>query len=328
MTLTEVWSSYKALLRDRYPATAASVLPPRSEDERLALERATAPWSNELREFYTLHSGQHVPTGTGEYVGTVLPDYVLLTFEQIADRHRFQLAHPFPIDDPGDDWPAEVAAQEAGDTANMFLSAYVPIAEDGAGGFCYVDTRSGPHQGCVRFFGNDSADEGGLAYESLADYIDSVRLSVESETVFDGLVPLLEQGALIWEVDFSDMPPPPPPPPPMLLRLPFPPIDFRPSQWTDDDDIVDLHAVRSAVIAAARNRYPGAVVEDARAVYQRVPRQRGANMNWWLTMSGTGSLPPFGNEFVFTAFVTGEGDEVIVVEATPGGYTIEVVEGD
>ncbi|MBM7415512.1 MULTISPECIES: SMI1/KNR4 family protein [Nocardiaceae] len=326
MTLTEVWSSYMALLRDRYPATAESVLPPRSEGERRELERATTPWSDELREFFTLHSGQRVPTGTEHFVGTVLPHYSLLTFEEIVYRHKFQLEHPFDIDDLGEEWPSEVATQEAGDTAYMFLPEYMPIAEDGAGGFCYVDTRSGPLQGCVRLFGNDSADEGGVAYESLADYIDAVRLDAEGGTEHDGLVPTVEQGALIWEVDFSDRPPPPPTPPPTLLRLPFAPTDFRPSQWTDDDDIVDLDAVRSAVIAAARDRYPGAVVEDARAVYQRVPRQRGANMNWWLSMSGTGSLPPFGNERIFTAFITGEGDDVIVVEAIPGGYTIEVVE--
>jgi cell wall assembly regulator SMI1 len=325
MTLTEVWSAYLTLLRDRYPATAASVLPPRPKDERSALERATTPWSDELREFFTLHGGQHVPTGTGEYVGTVLPDYVLLTFEEVVGRHKLQLENPFPIDDLGDDWPAEVATQQAGDTAHMFLSAYVPIAEDGAGGFCYVDTRSGPLQGCVRFFGDDSADEGGVAYESLADYFDSVRSSVEAGTEYDGVVPTLEQGALIWGVDFSDRPPAPPVPPPTLLRLPFAPLDFRPSEWTDEDDVVDLDAVRLAVMNAARDMYPGSVVEYARAVYQRVPRLRGATINWWVGMSGTGSLPPFGNERVFTAFVTGEGDDVIVVEAIPGGYTIEIV---
>ncbi|WP_235606339.1 SMI1/KNR4 family protein [Rhodococcus sp. PBTS 1] len=263
---------------------------------------------------------------TERYVGTLLPDYVLLTFEGIVDRHEFQLANPFPIDDLGDEWPSEVATQEAGETSHMFLPAYVPIAEDGAGGFCYVDTRSGPRQGCVRFFGNDTADEGGPEYESLADYIDAARLSVEAETEFDGVVPRLMEGALIWEVDLSNRPQAPPAPPPTLLRLPFAPIDFRPSEWTDDDDIVDLDAVRSAVMKAARDLYPGSVVEDAHAVYQRVPRLRGANMNWWVSMSGTGSLPPFGNERVFTAFVTGVGDEVIVVEATPGGYTIEVDE--
>jgi cell wall assembly regulator SMI1 len=326
VTLVEVWSAYMTLLRDRFPATAESVRPPRPEDERRELERATTPWPDELREFFTLHSGQHVPAGTGKYVGTLLPDYALLTFEEIVRQHEFQLAHPFPIDDLGDEWPAEVATQQAGETAFMFLPAYVPIAEDGAGGFCYVDTRSGPLQGCVRFFGNDSADEGGPAYESLADYFDRVRSSVEAGTEHDGVVPTLEQGALIWEVDFSDRPTAPPVPPPTVLRLPFAPIDFRPSQWTDEDDIVDLDAVRLAVMNAARDLYPGSVVEYARAVYQRVPRLRGANMNWWVGMSGTGSLPPFGNERVFTAFVTGVGDEVIVVEATPGGYTIEIAE--
>ncbi|MDJ0396413.1 hypothetical protein QMK17_24205 [Rhodococcus sp. G-MC3] len=66
----------------------------------------------------------------------------------------------------------------------------------------------------------------------------------------------------------------------------------------------------------ARALHPGSVVEDSRAVYRRVPRLRGANMNWWVWMDGA--------DTIYTAFVTGDGHDVIVVEATPAGYTIEV----
>lgn len=200
----------------------------------------------------------------------------------------------------------------------MFLPEYVPIAKDGAGGLCYVDTRRGPKQGCIRFFFAEAADEGGPAYDSLADYLDALRTSVDSETEFDGLIPTFVDDALVWELDRSDWPSAPPLPNPVVLRLPFEPVEFRPSQWTAEDDVIDLDVVRQTVIDTARALYPGTIGDDARAVYRYVPRLRGANMNWWVsTVAG---------EKVFTAFVTGVGNEVIVVEASAGGYTIEVQE--
>ncbi|MDJ0396115.1 hypothetical protein QMK17_22600 [Rhodococcus sp. G-MC3] len=39
-------------------------------------------------------------------------------------------------------------------------------------------------------------------------------------------------------------------------------------------------------------------------------------MNWWVSLDGV--------EKIFTAFATGVGDDVMVVEALPGGYTIDV----
>ena len=68
----------------------------------------------------------------------------------------------------------------------------------------------------------------------------------------------------------------------------------------------------------ARSMHPGAIVDDAQTVYQRVPRQRGANMNWWVRINGA--------EAVYTTFVTGDADEVIVVETPLGGYEIMIGE--
>lgn len=103
-----------------------------------------------------------------------------------------------------------------------------------------------------------------------------------------------------------------------VVRVPFPLIDFRPSQLSDDDDLIDLDHVRRTVIDTARRLHPSAVVEDARAVYRQVPRLRGANMNWWVWMDGA--------ETVFTAIVTGEGHDVIVLELPPGGCVLEADE--
>ncbi len=316
MTLTEVWSAYLDVLREKAPVTVESLRPPRLLSDRQDIERATTPWTDELREFLSLHDGQLSRVGADGHAGTLLLDMELLSLEELQYERSSWLDAPHSIDDLGDEWPAAIQVQQAGETAHVFLPAYVPIAKDGAGGLCYIDTRSGPKQGCVRFFYAEAADEGGPAYETLADYLDSLRVSVESEAVYDGVVPTFHDGALVWEVDYSDRPPAPLFSEPMVLHLPFEPVEFRPSQWTADDDVIDLDVVRRTVVDTARALYPGSVVEDARAVYRYVPRLRGANMNWWVAVNG--------DERVFTAFVTGVGDDVIVVEALPFGYTIEV----
>ncbi|MDV7990033.1 MULTISPECIES: SMI1/KNR4 family protein [unclassified Rhodococcus (in: high G+C Gram-positive bacteria)] len=320
MNLTEVWAAYMATLRERAPVTAAAIRPPRTSDEREAAERETTPWTSELREFYGLHDGQHETYGE-EYVpvGSVLPDFTLCSLDRAVDRHRFSLENLHPIDDLGEDWPAEVLAQEAGETAEMFVPAYVPIAEDGSGSTLYVDTRPGARQGCVRNFSSDSADQGAPWFDSLTEYIAAVHRSVETgSAIYDDVRPTFVEGVLHWRdpalsegsMAYAATLP--------VVRVPFPLIDFRPSQLSDDDDLIDLDHVRRTVIETARRLHPHSVVEDARAVYRQVPRVRGANMNWWVSMDGS--------EVVFTAIVTGEDHDVIVLELPSGGCVFEVDE--
>lgn len=320
MNLTEVWTEYMAVLRERAPVTAAAIRPPRTAGERESAERATTPWTDELREFYGLHDGQHETSGE-EYVpvGSVLPGFTLYSLDRVVDRHRFSLEGPHSIDDLGDDWPAVVRAQEAGETAEMFVPAYVPFAEDGAGGPLYVDTRLGARQGCVRMFTYEGADEGGPWFDSLTEFIAALCRSVETgSAIYDELTPSFEDGALQWRdpglpggsmAHAMTLP---------VIRIPFALIDFRPSQLSDDDDLIDLDHVRRTVIETARRLHPQAVVEDARAVYRQVPRVRGANMNWWVSMDGS--------EVVFTAIVTGRDHDVIVLELPSGGCVFEVDE--
>ncbi|MDJ0396114.1 SMI1/KNR4 family protein [Rhodococcus sp. G-MC3] len=266
MTLTEVWSAYLAALRVKAPITVESLRPPRELADLQDIERATTPWPDDLREFFLLHDGQHLWVGD-RLAGTLLLDSELLSLEDMQFERSSWLESPHAIDDLGDEWPAQIAAQQAGETAHLFLPEYVPIAKDGAGGLCYIDTRPGPKQSCVRFFSADAADEGGPAYGGLADYLDALRTSVESETEFDGVVPTFDDGALVWELDRSDWPPALQLPDPVVLRLPFEPVEFRPSQWTADDDVIDLDVVRRTVVDTARALYPGSAVDDDARLY-------------------------------------------------------------
>jgi hypothetical protein len=318
VNLTAVWTAYVATLRERAPTTAASIRPPRTAGERESAERATTPWTEELREFYELHDGQHVPQGE-DYVpvGSVLPDANLLSLDEVVRQHRNNLANRHRIDYLGDDWPAVVRAQDAGETAEMFLPAYVPFAE-GIFGLTYTDTRPGRRRGCVRMFSAEAADGGAPWFDSVTEHIAAVHRSVEAGSALGEMTPAFEDGVLEWrDPEFSDesmahaavLP---------VIRIPFALIDFRPSQPSDDDDLIDLDHVRRTVIETARRLHPQAVVEDARAVYRQVPRVRGANMNWWVSMDGA--------EVIFTAIVTGEDHNVIVLELPSGGCVFEADE--
>ncbi|MET4612472.1 cell wall assembly regulator SMI1 [Rhodococcus sp. PvR044] len=311
MTLTEAWLAYMAVLRERAPVTAAAVRPPRSAADRWEAERATTPWTDELREFFSLHDGQG-ESSDGTATGTVLAELTMLSLDEVVAEHEFCRETLHDTEDLGPDWADIARKQPAGTVAEMFLDAYVPFAKDGGGDYLCVDTRPGEQHGCVRPFGWEGADQGVPSFASLADYIDSLCRIVESGAGHPYLIPTIENGALIWEIDTSDVPPQEPRPDPTVMRLPFEITDFRPSQIGPDDDLVDLEVVRQTVLDTARSQYPGSVVDGGQTVFQRVPRLRGVTMNSFVSVDGE-------TKFYLTV-VTGVGNEVIVHEVPPGGF--------
>lgn len=315
MNLAEAWLAYMAVLRERAPITAAEVRPPRSPADRLEAERATTPWTDELREFFCLHDGQ-AESSDDIATGTVLPDLLLLSLDEVVAEHEFCRVSLHDTEDLGPDWADIAREQPAGSVAEMFLDAYVPFAKDGGGDYLCVDTRPGEHRGCVRSFSWEAADEGGPLFASMADYIDSVRRSVESGDEHSFLKPTFEEGALAWEVDYSDPPIQETRPEPKLLPLPFALADFQPSQVGPDDDLIDLDVVRQTVLDTALSLHPGSVVEGGQTVFPRVPRLRGVTMNSFVSVDGE---PKF-----YLTIVVGIGNEVVVHEVPPGGFTFTV----
>ncbi|MGH6634022.1 MAG: hypothetical protein ACREB0_11725 [Sphingopyxis sp.] len=75
---------------------------------------------------------------------------------------------------------------------------------------------------------------------------------------------------------------------------------------TDDDDLIDLDAVRSTVMETAQALHPGSTAGDARAVYRRV------NWSVWID----------GGDMSYIAIVTGVGD--VVREMPPGGFEMRI----
>ncbi|MDZ7910238.1 MAG: SMI1/KNR4 family protein [Rhodococcus sp. (in: high G+C Gram-positive bacteria)] len=203
MTLRRVWSSYMQVLRARAPLTSASVRPPRSETELLEAERATAPWTDELRELFAVQDGQDATYAGRVDPGELLPELRLLPLDEVVALHRYWIRHPHRIDYLGPDWPSKVRAQSAGESAAMYVPEYIPFAEGLAGSFAYIDTRRGPHSGCVRFFTAEGADDGSLWYESLTDFVQQVSDSVDTDTPHGELIPTITDGTLLWEGDPS-----------------------------------------------------------------------------------------------------------------------------
>lgn len=312
MTLTDAWLAFMEVLRDRAPVTAAAVRPPRTRSDRETAERVTNPWPEDLREFFALHDGQPFRSDDNQFVGEALPGVELLSLDHVVSTHRRCREQLHPIDYLGPDWPITVRAQHAGETAEMFLPTYIPFAEDGAGDFLYVDTRGGLHHGCIRYFAAEAADEGGSLFGSLADYVDSVRRSIESGSEHSYLMPTVTDGVLVWDVDFSDQPIPHPQPSPIPLHLPFPLKDFQPSLVNSDDDLIDLDAVRKSVLDTAQSLHPGSHVQGGEAIFPQVPRQRGVTVNYYVQIDG---VPRF-----YLTIVTGVENNVIVYEMPPGGF--------
>lgn len=313
MTLTEVWHGYMSVLRDVAPITAAAVRPPRRLADRRVVEDATAPWTEELREFYSLHDGAELPGTSDRTIGTVLPDLELCGLDAIAATHRSCRDSLHDIDDLGPDWPEVIRGQLAGETANRFLDSYIPFAQSADGNFLYVDTRQGEYHGCIREFGWEAADESGPLFSSLTLYIESVRRSVESGTEHSFLIPTIEDGALIWTVDWSSRDVEPQPGL-ALLHVPFPVVDFAPSEVEPTDELLDLETVGRQVVEFAISRYPNSIVGPATAVYQRVPRRRGVNVNFFVPIDSETKM--------FLTIATGVADDVLIHEVPPEGFQL------
>lgn len=311
MTLTNAWRRYMQVLHEKAPVTAAAVRPPRPLSEREDAERVTAPWTPELREFFSLHDGQKRPIGQEDFVGSVFPSFELLPLADIITQHRSLRDHLHDTEYLGDDWGNMARHQPAGEIAHMFLSEYIPFAEHGCGDLLCVDTRGGERQGCVREFGAEGADERDPESASLAEYVDSVRISLESGVEHSGLVPTVEDGTLVWDVDFSDNPVRIPAPEPVVIHLPFALTSFQPSLIGPDDAVIDLDVVRRTVIDTAQSLHPGSVVEGGGSIFRRVPRQRGVSVSWFVEIDG--------QTVAFVSIVTGLGDEVIVHELPEDG---------
>jgi cell wall assembly regulator SMI1 len=102
---------------------------------------------------------------------------------------------------------AVMEGQPAGTRASLFLSAWVPIADDGGGGWLFVDLRPGELQGCVGQFREDGfhGPDYGVHFwnnvvdmaQSLADALETGRWAPDGNGQND-LAPTVIDDVLHW----------------------------------------------------------------------------------------------------------------------------------
>lgn len=323
MSVSSEWTELTAAL-DSLSDRALTFQPPAPVADRAAAEAATdAVWPEQLREFYTLHNGQDPDSGP-RFHGELLPlswifsvDYLVEEYTSMVEYGRSELAD--------DEWLRDNARDsQAGSTAWCWLPSYIPIGGLDSN-YYFIDTRPGPHSGCIREWTRDDGDTSSEPiWDSIAEMLADIRRSVMTDTVlFEPWHPWFVhdddeayRGTLTWNATIAQplSAKPPAVPDPTPLRVPFPLIDFMPSEVGPDDDCVDLEAVTASVAAVARRLHPTATIDGGNTVYQRLPRRRGINANWFTVIDGEPT--------VFLVIVTGDGDRVFVHQHPPGGFTI------
>jgi cell wall assembly regulator SMI1 len=200
--LAEEWNALSMVVRRLAPVTAAGIRPPAPDSRVRQAEELTAPWTQELRDFYALHDGQDDIAGKG----TLLPAGSLLRVSDIPDRHAFLIdvmkdvvADDEDLYGPYSDIVAsyDVAGIDTDD--HLFLPSYIPISRwDSNHLFC--DTRPGERRGCISFRSSDGGHLGIPQWSSLASMLHDIRSAVVSGEPIGDWHPVLADGTLDWDV--------------------------------------------------------------------------------------------------------------------------------
>ena len=203
MSISEEWTALSTVLADAAPRTFATIRRPAGYEAVVAAERATAPWPDELREFFTLHDGENDVGGAG----SILPTGRLLSVGEIPDCHAMMIEVMAEIvaDDPdGYEESYEDLVSAAGTAGvdaedHLFLPGYIPIAKwDSHYVFC--DVRSGDLRGCVSHRGNEGDHMGMPQWKSLSHMIRAVRESVATGAALGWYEPRTLDGSLQWDI--------------------------------------------------------------------------------------------------------------------------------
>ena len=150
-----VWSELLAWLDANAPATAGEIERRGSAAAEIAAAEAETgvEWTEELRTWFTLQSGDSLSTG----------QVLLLSWDVIGldEAMNSRSVHEDVADDVEDDLD-RMSDTEAG-TPTLWHRAFVPIGDSHTGQSLVVDLRPGPRRGCV--LAHDWEDGGvGMGY--------------------------------------------------------------------------------------------------------------------------------------------------------------------
>ncbi|HSL35248.1 MAG TPA: SMI1/KNR4 family protein, partial [Arthrobacter sp.] len=95
--------------------------------------------------------------------------------------------------------PAGAEAEEAGIQASMFISSFLPVADDNSGDFLFVDLRKGRQHGCVSEYFKEEADWRPAIWPSIDALLEETLTSLRTGRPAFSFMPSVMNGSLIWE---------------------------------------------------------------------------------------------------------------------------------
>lgn len=223
MGTQELWTGIANWLNVNAPATARTIRPPAPEALIRSFEEG-AP--NELSTLYHLFDGAELSTA-----GYIFPNYRPLPLEEAEKKRQMMLdiwaqvgeeanaalerekRSPLylnlraareaydgaPTPEPHKPYdPAGAEAEEAGTKASMFISSFLPIADDNAGDFLFVDLRKGRQNGCVSEYFKEEADWRPAIWPSIDALLEETLTSLRTGRPGFSFVPSVMNGSLNW----------------------------------------------------------------------------------------------------------------------------------
>lgn len=228
MGTQELWAGIVDWLSRNAPVTAGTIRAPAPETLVRSLEQiAPDGWPGELSTLYRLFDGAELSPAAYIFPryrplpleeGEKMREMMLGIWAQVGavmnaefERERnsptyrnlrgFQEANSsVPLPEPHKPYdPALAEADDAGTQAFMFISSFLPIADNSAGDFPFVDLRAGRQHGCVSEYFKGDADWRPAIWPSvealLAETLSSLRYG---RPAFSGQ-PSVTGGSLQWE---------------------------------------------------------------------------------------------------------------------------------
>jgi len=228
MGTQELWTDIVNWLNINAPATVKTIRSPAPEPLIRSFEvAATNGWPRDLSTLYRLFDGAEPSTA-----GYILPMYRPLPLEEAEKVRQMMLsieaqvgadfnaefeqrksspiyrnlravheAHSsVPAPEPHKPYdPAGAEADEAGTRAWMFISSFLPIADDNAGDFLFVDLRAGRQHGCVSEYFKEEADWRPAIWSSVEELLDETLTSLRTGRPSLSARPSVTDGCLNWK---------------------------------------------------------------------------------------------------------------------------------
>ncbi|MGN7149524.1 SMI1/KNR4 family protein [Arthrobacter sp. SAFR-179] len=229
MGTQKVWAEIVEWLSANAPATARTIRAPAPEALIRSFEEA-APngWHKDLSTLYRLFDGAEPSTA-----GYIFPNYRPLPLKEAGKTRQILLdiwarvgeeanavderekrsplylnllaaheaysgapasTHPKPYDQ------AHAEAEEAGTRVSMFISSFLPVADDGSGDFLFVDLRKGRQHGCVSEYFREEADWRPAIWPSLETLLAHTLLSLRTGQPALSFIPTVTEGRLNWGI--------------------------------------------------------------------------------------------------------------------------------